>query len=238
MTGKPGTVSLPTTSSSVVIRISNPQALVNHETRVENEVAAMMLMRDALSAYISQIVPQVYDWTSASPANTILGYILQEYKPGVGLDTTFGLGGSSDQESSFQEFDSVKKQDLLRQIAEVLKLIQSYKLPPTVKGYGGLRFDEAARIITGPTTIPCGGPFMTYPEMYAQMLQHQLGEADRNTELVRGWRTKDRNTGSTADHNDLRDRLDTLATAKDGIARIVEENSVQRPTLVHGDFGE
>ena len=47
--GKPGTVSLPAACLSIVIRISNPQALVNHETRVENEVAAMVLMRDCAS---------------------------------------------------------------------------------------------------------------------------------------------------------------------------------------------
>jgi len=36
----------------------------------------------------------------------------------------------------------------------------------------------------------------------------------------------------------LRDRLNRLATVEDGITKIVKENSVQRPTLVHGDFGQ
>lgn len=170
--GKPGTVSLPADASSITIRISNPQALVNHETRVENEVAAMVLMRDALSSYSSQLIPQVYDWNSASSANTIIGYILQEHKSGIGLDSSFGLGSSSEHERSFQALDKVRKRDLLRQIAEVFKLIQSYELPASVKGYGGLRFDKEGKIIIGPTTIPCGGPFETFLEMYAQMLRH------------------------------------------------------------------
>ncbi|KAH8650411.1 hypothetical protein BGZ61DRAFT_469390 [Ilyonectria robusta] len=46
---RPGTVTLPTDTADAVIRISNPQALVNENVRVQNEVAAMSLMRDALA---------------------------------------------------------------------------------------------------------------------------------------------------------------------------------------------
>ena len=95
-----------------------------------------------------------------------------------------------------------------------------------MKGYGGLRFDKDGTIVTGPMTIPCGGPFVTFPEIYVQMLHHQLRESDRDITIVRGWR------------GDLRDRLDHLANDDRGIGRIVEENLVQRPTLVHGDFGQ
>lgn len=232
---KPGTTSLPEDVSAVVIRISNPQALINHEVRVENEVAAMTLMRDALSSYSSNLIPEVYDWSSCTPSikDSPFGYVLQEHKPGVGLDSTFGLSANSEQKTSFEDLPEDKKRDLLAQIAAVFKLIQSYELPSSVKGYGGLRFDEAGNIVTGPTAIPCGGPFETYPEMHAQMLRFQLEEADRNENIVRGWRGVDLEPNSL----NLRDRLDKLA-ASVGIAKIAAENSVNRPTLVHGDFGE
>lgn len=230
---KPGTTSLPEDVSAVVIRISNPQALINHEVRVENEVAAMTLMRDALSSYSSNLIPEVYDWSSCTPSikDSPFGYVLQEHKPGVGLDSTFGLSANSEQKTSFEDLPEDKKRDLLAQIAAVFKLIQSYELPSSVKGYGGLRFDEAGNIVTGPTAIPCGGPFETYPEMHAQMLRFQLEEADRNENIVRGWRGVDLEPNSL----NLRDRLDKLA-ASVGIAKIAAENSVNRPTLVHGDF--
>ena len=48
---RPGTVSLSIDKTDVVIRISNPQALVNEQVRVQNEVAAMCLTRQALSSY-------------------------------------------------------------------------------------------------------------------------------------------------------------------------------------------
>ncbi|KAK9787636.1 putative Beta-galactosidase [Seiridium cardinale] len=108
---KPGTVSLPAGASSVVVRISNPQALVNHETRTENEVAAMILMRDTLSSYSSQLIPEVYDWSSSSPvANSGFGYILQAQKHGVSLDSAFGLGGTSAPKYSFEEFPEDKNE--------------------------------------------------------------------------------------------------------------------------------
>ncbi|KAK9426447.1 putative Aminoglycoside phosphotransferase domain-containing protein [Seiridium unicorne] len=219
---KPGTIPLPTNIRKAVIRISNPLALVNHETRVENEVAAMTLMRDALSSLTDQLVPQVYDWASSSNSNSILGFILQEYKSGVGLDKAFGYAGNNE----IKGLAEGKKRWILRQIAEVLKLIQTYRLPTSIQGYGGLRFNETGQIVTGPTTIPYGGPFKTLQEMYTQALKNQLQEADRN-HIVRGWREAEGN---------LRERLDRLARDQGGIAKIVEENSVQRPTLVHGDF--
>jgi hypothetical protein len=234
-TAKPGVVPLSAETCTVVIRIANPQALINHDIRVENEVAAMTLMRDALSSYSANLVPEVYDWSpcTSSVSGSPYRYVLQEHKPGVGLDSTFGLSANSEQKTSFEELAEDKKRDLLAQIAAVFKLIQSYELPTSVKGYGGLRFNEAGDIVIGPTSIPCGGPFETYPEMHAQMLRHQLQEADANEDIVHGWR----GAGVQPDGTDLRGRLDKLA-AENGIAKIADQNCVQRPTLVHGDFGE
>ncbi|KAK6071152.1 hypothetical protein SCUP234_09855 [Seiridium cupressi] len=200
---KPDTVSLPAGASRVVVRISNPQALANHETRTENEVATMVLMRDALASCSSQLIPEVYGWSSSSPvANSGFGYILQEQKHGVSLDSALGLGRTSAPKSSFEELPEDKKRGLLGQIAEIFKLIQSYKLPSTVKGYGGLRFDDACNIVI---------------------------EAHRSDAIVRGWR--DKTTPPGAVNGNLRERLDRLAGGEDGIAKIVENFSDQRPTI-------
>jgi hypothetical protein len=62
------------------MRISNPQALVNEEVRVQNEVAAMWLTRQALSGYELRLVPEAYGWC---PSSDDRGWILEEYKEGV-----------------------------------------------------------------------------------------------------------------------------------------------------------
>jgi hypothetical protein len=45
-----GTAILPSSMNEVVVRISNVEALLNEDVRVENEVAAMCLMRNAFAS--------------------------------------------------------------------------------------------------------------------------------------------------------------------------------------------
>ncbi|KAG9228693.1 kinase-like domain-containing protein [Amylocarpus encephaloides] len=204
---KPGTSSSLAGATKVVIRISNPQAMLNEDARVQNEVAAMCLARQALATYEDRLIPNTYAWR---PSVEGYGWILQEYMTGVQLD------------KEIPGLDRDLKQGILYQIADVFKLIQSYSLPESVKGYGGLTFNAFGEIVTGPTTIPCGGPFSEFYEMYVQMLHRQLIESDTSERIV-GWR-----------RNNLRDRLERFVTS--GIAKRVVENSVARQTLVHGDF--
>ncbi|KAI5859398.1 hypothetical protein GGS23DRAFT_600519 [Durotheca rogersii] len=207
-TRSPGTIALPADVTEVVVRISNPEAMVNEEVRVQNEVAAMSLARQALAGYDQSLVPLVYAW---SPSSGGRGWLVQEYKRGLQLDKAFG------------ELDREKQQDLIGQIAQVYKRIQSYPLPDSVQGYGGLGFSPTTGdIITGPTTIPCGGPFACLDEMYSQMLRRQLDESDTST-LLQGWRA-----------DGLRDRLERFAS--DGIMGLVRANSLSCRTLIHGDF--
>jgi len=200
---KTGTSSLMASTTKVVIRISNPQAMLNEDVRVQNEVAAMCLMRQALSTYQDRLIPSTCAWC---PSIEDYGWIIQEYMAGTQLD------------KEFHSLDRDHKQDVLHQIADVFKLIQSYSLPESVKGYGGLSFNESGDIVTGPTTIPCGGPFPEFHEMYMQMLRRQLIESD-TSERIAGWR-----------RNDLRDRLERLAT--NGTAKQVAENSIPRQTNI------
>lgn len=183
--------------------------MLNEDARVENEVAAMCLMREALSTYQDRLIPNTYGWC---PSNDGYGWILQEYMGGIQLD------------KEFRRLDKDHKQDILHQIADVFKLIQRYPVPESVKGYGGLAFNESGEIVTGPTTIPCGGPFSEFHEMYTQMLRRQLIESD-TSERITGWR-----------QNGLRGRLERFAA--NGIAERVVENPVPRQTLIHGDYSK
>lgn len=154
-----GTVTLPADAADAVTRISNPQALVNKNVRVQNEVVALSLMRDAFAAEWEDLVPPLYVW---SPSSEGRGWILQEYKQGVQLDHVFG------------DLKQNTQRNIVRQIVSVYKLIQNYELPASVQGCGGLSFDEAGHVVTGPTAIPCGGPFNTLPNIYSQMLRTQM----------------------------------------------------------------
>jgi hypothetical protein len=183
--------------------------MLNEDVRVQSEVAAMCLMRQALSSYKDRLIPDTYAWCSSKNG---YGWILQEYMEGIQLDKTF------------KDLDRINKQDILYQIADVVKLIQNYSVPETVQGYGGLSFNESGEIVTGPTTIPCGGPFTEYHDMYVQMLRRQLDESDTSKRIA-GWQ-----------RNNLRGRLDQFLA--DGIKNRVMENSVARQTLVHGDLSK
>jgi hypothetical protein len=80
---KPGISSSLAGATKVVIRISNPQAMLNEDVRVQNEVAAMCLARQALSTYEDRLIPNTYAWRSSVEG---YGWILQEYMTGVQLD--------------------------------------------------------------------------------------------------------------------------------------------------------
>jgi hypothetical protein len=62
---KPGTCSLPAGATKLVIRRSNPQAVLNEDSRVENEVAAICLMREALFTYHDKLIPNTYAWRAS-----------------------------------------------------------------------------------------------------------------------------------------------------------------------------
>lgn len=196
---QPGTSNLPADTVKAVLRISHPDAMLNEDVRVQNEVAAMSLMRQALSTYQDALIPNVYAW---SPSSEGYGWILQGYIGGAQLD------------QEFQGLEHSLKQDILRQVADVFKLIQDYSLPESVKGYGGLGFNESGHVITGPTAIPCGGPFSELQDMYLQMLRRQLAESD-TSERIGGWHA-----------NNLRGRLEAFAS--NGMAQKAAQSSIAR----------
>lgn len=204
---QPGTVPLPTGVSSLVVRLPNAAAGgLNNLNRVQNEVAIMSLMRDALKTLPTQLVPAVYGWASAANDQ---GWILQQYMPGRTLDAEFS-------KMAFQD-----KKSILRQMAEILAKLQQYQLPRTIKDYGGLSFDESGNVISGPMTIVHGGPFPTYEALYREMLRLQLDKADQYP-VVGGWQSRD-----------IRKRLDSFTAH--GLGRIMQGVDSKK-VLIHGDF--
>lgn len=152
---QPGTDTLPITITKAVIRFTNPDSNLNNTVRVESEVASIKLTRDAIAPLGKSIVPQVYRWNSAANGN---GWVLMEHMSGIPL-----------QVAVFQKLDDDAKKKILSQIGQILKLIQEYKLPPSVVGYGGLSFAEDGNVVVGPTPIHGATKRCeTYHELYTE----------------------------------------------------------------------
>ncbi|KAF8859192.1 hypothetical protein BDZ45DRAFT_725477 [Acephala macrosclerotiorum] len=135
---QPGTKPLPDDSQKVVVRLSNPDAMLNNTVRVEIEVAAITLMQDALSVLPTRIVSEVYGWNTAVEGK---GWIVQEYMPGQSLS------------SRFSELSTAQRERVLVQVAHVFKLIQNYELPPTVTEFG-----DVENILIDPETLQLTAP--------------------------------------------------------------------------------
>ncbi|KAI9816070.1 MAG: hypothetical protein M1832_005153 [Thelocarpon impressellum] len=166
----------------------------------------MSLMRDALQALPTQLIPDVYGWASAAEGQ---GWILQQFMPGRILDTEF----------SHMTLDD--KTSILHQMAEIISKLQHHPLPGGIDQYGGVGFDDAGDIISGPMTIIRGGPYATYEDYYRDTLRLRLAEADENP-VVQGWRRQG-----------LRERVDRFMTH--GIGPIMQQVD-SRKALIHGDF--
>ncbi|KAJ5526499.1 hypothetical protein N7513_010658 [Penicillium frequentans] len=213
-----GTQALPPDTTEVILRLSDPDANLNVAVRIQNEVAAINLMQKALTLYPLTIVPKLYGWESADDANEtgcIHGWILQESMRGLPLDTIFP-------NLPFED-----KCKIISQIAQIFKAIQIFKLPQTVTQIGGLGFNSEGDIISGPFTIPLGGPFSTHSDMFKANLNLQLQAAERNV-LIGGWR-------KGSDDN-LYDRLQNFMKSSliDDILGKTEKSTDL--TLIHGDF--
>ncbi|KAI8312633.1 hypothetical protein K4K59_005743 [Colletotrichum sp. SAR11_240] len=176
-----GVSPLPPDASKIIMRFSDPASMLNEDIRVQNEVAVMSLAREALKHHDPSLVPEVYGWR---PFSEGVGWTLIEFKQGVPLG------------DKFPTLDSEKKRDLLRQIAQVFKHIQRYKLPESARTFGGLNFGPDGSLIGGPTPIAGGGPCATLSDLYQEYFTTQIGFADK-CDIVQGW-----------GDSDLRARLD------------------------------
>ncbi|KAK4107639.1 hypothetical protein N656DRAFT_840325 [Canariomyces notabilis] len=206
-----GCVPIPAGTKEFILRLSNPDAEGMHqETRVQNEVAILTLATAALRPVKPAVVPRVFGWGAAGSGRT--GWILQELMPGMPLAEEFSKNMSMDQ-----------KRGILAQMARLVKALQDYQLPESIKGWGGLTFDDAGAIVSAPMPTVGAGPWSSLEDSYKDRLKVALARADANPHL-QGWRV-----------NGVRKRVD--AFIEHGLpAYFAHLTSKHDRVIVHGDF--
>ncbi|KAB5570133.1 aminoglycoside phosphotransferase [Coniochaeta sp. 2T2.1] len=199
--------------TSLVIRLSNPAADgLNQTNRVQNEVAALYLARQSGST----IFPAVYDWRASvqrPDGEWDMGWIIQEYKPGVGLDELFDT------------LSEEQKRGVVEQVADAFATVQRTVLPDGVGAYGGLTItEEDGNIVSGEMTTLRGGPWGDNASFWRAKLASRLEEAEGSPALE-GWR-----------ENGVRERVDRfVAVGLEGCLRGAGVDGTAR-VLTHGDL--
>ncbi|KKP05608.1 aminoglycoside 3'-phosphotransferase/choline kinase domain protein [Trichoderma harzianum] len=207
---QPGTVPFPAHSASLLIRLSNsdPRTGLNNNNRVENEVAFMVLVRQALAkTKYSHIIPDVYSWADTDSGQA---FTMQQYMPGTIPAKTFEALSLED------------KSIVLGQMADILALLQQFDIPKTVEMFGGLKFDEHGNVASGQMSLFKGEPSTTYKDFIRSIFKIKLQEADENPVIV-GW-----------EENGLRAKLDKFIGHQ--LDEILKDYEQVRRVLIHGDL--
>ncbi|TWU72494.1 hypothetical protein ED733_001605 [Metarhizium rileyi] len=171
---KAGTVPIPADTTSLIFRLANPNPLtgLNNTNRVENEIAFMTLVRQALAkSKYSHIVPEVYAWASTSSGQ---GFSIQQYMRGTMPDR------------GFENLSLQDKSVVLGQMAEILALLQQIKIPKTLEKFGGLKFDQYGEVVSAQMTVYKGEPCTTYKDLLRAIFRVKLQEADENPVIQGG----------------------------------------------------
>ncbi|KAK3299651.1 kinase-like domain-containing protein [Chaetomium fimeti] len=204
-------VPIPDGAKQLIVRLANQETEgMSMANRVENEVAIISLAAAALDGFQPHVVPRVYGWGSAAPKSA-QGWIVQELMPGSPLAEVLG------------EMDLDQKRKTFAQMAALLKGLQSYKLPETITGFGGVTFDDAGRIVGAPMPTVGAGPWPSYEAHFRSRLEASLKKAQDN-QYIKGWQP-----------NRLRERLDKFIS--DGVpAQFHALSSKGDRVITHGDF--
>lgn len=208
---QPGTVSIPHGATEFILRLTNSDAEgIHHATRVENEVAMISMVSEALCNFQPPVVPRIYGWGSAASGQ---GWILQELMAGEPLD---------------EAFDSMaldEKRRVFDQMAGLIKGLQDFSLPDTVKGFGGVAYDGSGAIVSAAMPTVGAGPWSSIEESFKGRLEVALAEADKNR-YINGWHA-----------NGLRERLEAFVAK--GVSQQLEAlGSRADGVIVHADFSE
>ncbi|KAK1613535.1 hypothetical protein BDP81DRAFT_336811 [Colletotrichum phormii] len=209
-TPRPGTVPCPAGTTSLMVRLANsdPRTGINNANRVESEVAFITLARQALAASkYSRVVPDVYAWDGMSDGQ---GFSMQQCMP-----------GAIPERAGFNDFSLRDKVVLLGQMADILALLQDFKVPKTVDRFGGLRFDQHGDVISAQMTMFTGEPSVTYVDFLRNIFRVKLREADENP-VIQGWM-----------EGGVRSRLDEFIDRRLPEALVDHE---PRKALVHADL--
>lgn len=92
-------------------------------------------------------------------------------------------------EDGLPTFSLDAKRSILGEIATIPKSIQSYRLPPSIIGYGGLKLNLSGKLVTWPNDTAILRSFRSLPEMHKQMLRKQSRIAnDPKADIIGGWR--------------------------------------------------
>ncbi|KAI0537175.1 hypothetical protein GGR58DRAFT_472888 [Xylaria digitata] len=205
-----GCVPIPAGTRVFILRLSNPDADGMHqETRVQNEVGILTLASAALSHIKPNVVPRVFGWSGATRDR--LGWILEEPMPGAPLA------------EAFDEMSLGQKKGILAQMAGVLKALRDYPLPASIKGWGGVTFDDSGAIVSASMPSVGTGPWSSFEDSYRGRLEVALSKADANPYL-QGWRA-----------NGVRERVDTFIE-RGLVAQFSSLKSKQDKSIIHADF--
>lgn len=202
-----GTHHLDFSVNKIVVRISNPDAMLDEGVRVENEVAAITLMHRALAGLPYNTVPKVFAWEVPSPG--VSGWIVEEFMEGEKLS------------QHLPELSTDEQARILDQVAKLFGKIQAFD--PEMNGFGGLRFDANGRVVAGRSSLWSIGPFSNYADLYQGIFDKQL-ELVATTPLLDGWSA-----------GGLKERLHHFG-ASGGLRSVLRPFEDMRSTLVHGDI--
>ncbi|KAJ7221692.1 kinase-like domain-containing protein [Mycena pura] len=183
--------------------------------RVQNEVAALALVREPLRSVVR--VPDVYAWSEGRGINEI-PFIVMEHLPGIPLDTIWS------------QLDLPSRLPIICQISDILTSLQSVRIPvpylSSNHAFGGLAFSPSGEITTAMHPEGIGGPFTSAEAQWLSMLSVRIRDADANP-VIKGWKG--------LEQPDLRSRLDSFLQSDEGFMAIMP-NVATEPTFVHGDF--
>ncbi|KAI0395070.1 phosphotransferase enzyme family-domain-containing protein [Xylariaceae sp. FL0594] len=125
---------------------------------------------------------------------------------------------------AFEEKISLEeKRDIVAQVVKLLKALQDYRLPDSLKGWGGVTFDKSGAIVSAAMPSVGAGPWSSLEESYRGRFKAVLSMADGNP-YMQGWRA-----------NGVRDRVE--AFLERGIAaQFSDLQSKEDRVIVHADF--
>jgi hypothetical protein len=131
---------------------------------------------------LSHLISKVFAWENAKEDEA--GWIAMESMVGQDLDQLF------------EGLDLEKKQNIIRQIAEVLAAIQSYDLPDTVRGYGRLHFRAVDGCVeSAPRETMKADNADSIIELYREFLSHEICQSEHSN-IIKGWEGTDKSIDS------------------------------------------
>src|SRR5690348_1382683 len=75
----------------------------------------------------------------------------------------------------FGDLDEMKRRELIRELAQIMKLTREYELPDSIRGrFGRMGFDSEGRVVVGPTTILGGSPADSLRTLFQKYMATKL----------------------------------------------------------------